>query len=341
MWYILPLNSLVKSIVVAAGVLIFAGAILSVVFTLDNLPLKLSATIYEITNSWMFILLYLFMIFLLMDILRVGNILPKELLFNSVKGSLAVLGIVLVVFVYGNICYYHKEAKRFNFATNKKIDKPLKIILISDLHLGYHNQRKTFAEWVNMLNKEKADIILVAGDIVDISTKPLFEQKVYEEFHRLNAPVYACLGNHEYYANTKSVLEFYKRAGINLLQDTCAEYKNVVIVGRDDRTNTNRKDLYQITKNTDKEKYHILLDHQPYNLEQAEINKMDFQFSGHTHYGQVFPINLIMKTMYEKAYGFLQKGNTKYYISSGLGIWGGKFRIGTKSEYVVLTIEQK
>ena len=85
----------------------------------------------------------------------------------------------------------------------------------------------------------------------------------------------------------------------------------------------------------------ILLDHQPYHLEEAEQNGIDFQFSGHTHHGQVWPVSWITDALYEKAYGSLQKGNTRYYISSGMGIWGGKFRIGTQSEYVVLTIEHK
>lgn len=89
------------------------------------------------------------------------------------------------------------------------------------------------------------------------------------------------------------------------------------------------------------DEFFILLDRQPYHLEEAEQNGIDFQFSGHTHHGQVWPVSWVTDALYEKAYGSLQKGNTQYYISSGLGIWGGKFRIGTQSEYVVLTIEHK
>lgn len=81
--------------------------------------------------------------------------------------------------------------------------------------------------------------------------------------------------------------------------------------------------------------YTILLDHQPYNLSEAEKQGVDFQLSGHTHYGQVWPIGWIEDAIYENAYGPLQKGNTQYYVSSGIGIWGGKFRIGSQSEYVV------
>ena len=84
--------------------------------------------------------------------------------------------------------------------------------------------------------------------------------------------------------------------------------------------------------------YTILLDHQPHNLTEAETAGIDFQFSGHTHHGQVWPISWITDMIYDNAYGYSQKGLTRYYVSSGMGIWGGKFRIGTQSEYLLLTL---
>lgn len=105
-----------------------------------------------------------------------------------------------------------------------------------------------------------------------------------------------------------------------------------------------RCSLKDLTGHLDMRKFTILLDHQPYHLEQAEEAGIDFQLSGHTHYGQMWPINWIEDVIYEKAYGALTKGNTQYYISSGIGIWGAKFRLGTQSEYVVaqlpITIKQ-
>jgi len=65
---------------------------------------------------------------------------------------------------------------------------------------------------------------------------------------------------------------------------------------------------------------------------------IDLQLSGHTHHGQVFPLNLLTNAMYECAYGWHSRGNTRYYVSSGIGLWGGKFRIGTDSEYLVINI---
>jgi predicted MPP superfamily phosphohydrolase len=82
----------------------------------------------------------------------------------------------------------------------------------------------------------------------------------------------------------------------------------------------------------------ILLDHEPYHLEEAEQNGIDLQFSGHTHDGQLWPGSLLVKSIYELACGYVKKGNTHYYVSSGLGLWGPLFRIGTDSELVVFKI---
>lgn len=340
-WKILPFGNIAKTVVVAFAVLLIVSMILSVVVGMEKLPVSLAAVIYEITTSWVMILLYLFMLFLLLDILRLAHVIPADLLHNSLKGTLLVTGVIFVIFLYGNFHYYHKYRTQISATTEKKLSHPYKILMLSDLHIGYHNQRGTLAKWVDMLNAEYADLILIAGDIIDISPYPVNEQKMYEEFHRLNAPVYACLGNHEYISGVGEAKDFYRKAGINLLIDTCVPFgDDILIAGRNDRSNPHRKTIPQILQGQDAARYIFLLDHQPYNLEQSEQASVDFQFSGHTHDGQVFPINLITRALYEKSYGSHQRGKTQYYVSSGLGIWGGKFRIGSKSEYVVLELKQ-
>jgi len=166
-----------------------------------------------------------------------------------------------------------------------------------------------------------------------------------EEFHRLKAPVYACLGNHEFYAGVPGAKQFYKDAGIHLLVDEAAVVdSSIVIIGRDDRTNMRRKPIKELVTNTHQpssntQRYTIVLDHQPYHLDRAEAAGVDFQLSGHTHRGQVWPISWITDRIYECSWGGHQRGNTQFYVSSGIGIWGGKFRIGTQSEYVVATLK--
>ena len=115
--------------------------------------------------------------------------------------------------------------------------------------------------------------------------------------------------------------------------------ESISIIGRDDRSNRRRKSVQSLVQGVDKNRYVILLDHQPYELEKAENAGVDFQFSGHTHHGQVWPLSWITEAIYENAYGPYRLKDTRYYVSSGMGIWGAKFRIGTCSEYVVATLE--
>jgi predicted MPP superfamily phosphohydrolase len=355
----------------------FALFILNFVIGLDRVPLTLARVMYNVGNSTLFILLYLFMLFLALDVVAlvlhfarpsVGEDMRMGFLRDSLPGTLCVLGFMVVLFTYANLHYLNKVRVPMEIDTRGKVTRPLKLVLMSDLHLGYHNSRAEFAKWVDKVNAEQPDLVLIAGDIIDISVRPLLEENVAEEFKRIKAPIYACLGNHEYYSGEPRAQKFYRDAGIHLLRDsvvTLPDYGNLTIIGRDDRTNVGRKSVAELVPTPNPSRgeggldtlstaeanqtplpsggvgggFLLLLDHQPYHLERTAAAGVDFQFSGHTHYGQVWPISWIEDAIYECAYGSLTKGNTRFYVTSGIGIWGGKFRIGTQSEYVVLTLK--
>ena len=336
-WRILPLPSWAKVVVVM--LMVFAFLLLFVGFSRHvHLSMPLATAVYEIGTSWLIILLYLFMAFLLLDIGRWVHLVPATFLKNSRSGTLAVTAFMFIIFLYGNIHYHQKVRQPLTLTTGKTLSRKMKVVMLSDLHLGYHNRRSEFAKWVDKINEEKADLILVAGDIIDKNIQPLEEQEMHQEFLRLNAPVVACLGNHEYYGGESNALLFYKKADITLLRDSVTTVGDLCIIGRDDRSNPKRKTLSELMKGVDSTKYLVVLDHQPIQLEEAEQNGIDFQLSGHTHHGQVWPISWITESIYECAFGEWQRGSTRYYVTSGIGIWGGKFRIGTRSEYVVAEI---
>lgn len=341
LWCLLPLSAVWKTVViiVMAGCFLLTFANFS--RSTDGMPMPVAVTCYEVANSSLIILLYLFMLFLVLDLGRLVRLLPRTILYNNWGTTIGIVVLMTAIFTYGYFHYKHKYREDIRLTTEKSMAKPIKLVMMSDLHLGYHNRREELRRWVDMMNEEHADAILIAGDIIDMSIRPLKEEKMYEEFKRLNAPVYACLGNHEYYSGEPDAQKFYEQAGIHLLRDSCAVVDDLCVIGRDDRTNQHRKTLADIMKQADRSKFTILLDHQPYHLEQAERQKIDFQFSGHTHHGQVWPISWITENIYECAFGAHQRGGTRYYVSSGIGIWGGKFRIGTRSEYIVATISHQ
>lgn len=339
-WHILPMNNAARWCVIALMVACLAIFFCNFFFGLDNKPMTVAETLYEMGNSTIFIALYVAMLFILLDLGRLVHLVPESFLNNSWAGTLTVVTVIAALFVYGNVNYNRKVRVPITVKTDKNIARPMKIVMVSDLHLGYHNRKTEFNRWIDLINREQADLILIGGDIIDGSIRAIREQGMDKDFHRLNAPVYACLGNHEFYSNKIAAETFYRDAGINLLVDSTITVNGITIIGRDDRANAGRKTLAEVAKGMPKNQFSILLDHQPYHLEEAEHTGVDFQFSGHTHYGQVWPISWIEDAIYEDAFGPLTKGRTQYYVSSGIGIWGAKFRIGTRSEYVVLTITQ-
>ena len=340
-WMILPFSGWWKTAIIVLGVCSFLLLFLSVARKFDTLPLSLAQWSYEIGTSSIMVMLYLVMLFLVLDLGRLMHLVPRSLVYHNWQSALAIFVMIFGIFLYGNLHYKNKVRVPLELKSLKPLPREYRAVMLSDLHLGYHNPRHELARWVDMINAEKPDFILVAGDIIDGSMRPLLEEKMAEEFHRLKAPVYACLGNHEYYAGEPRAQQFYKDAGIHLLIDEAATIdSSIVIVGRDDRTNMRRKPVKDLVNGlvNVQSPYIIVLDHQPYNLDRSEAAGVDFQLSGHTHRGQVWPISWITDHIYECSWGSHQRGSTQYYVSSGIGIWGGKFRIGTQSEYVVATI---
>lgn len=340
-WTLVPLPPLWRVLIIALGVGAFLSLFLSITRVIDSWPLPLARLVYDVSTSSVFVLLYVVMAFLALDLLRLIRVVPASWMHHNGYTTIAITLTLFAVFLLGNIRYHHKVRAELHLTTAKQLSRPLQLVLLSDLHLGYHNPRHELARWVDMINREHPDAVLIAGDIIDGSLRPLIEERMADEMRRIAAPVYACLGNHEYFSGEPLAEQFYREAGITLLRDSAATLAggDVVVIGRDDLSNCRRLSVADLAAKTDRNRFTILLDHQPYHLEKAEQAGIDFQLSGHTHHGQVWPISWITDALYECAFGEHQRGQARYYVSSGLGIWGGKYRIGTRSEYVVMEIE--
>ncbi|MDR0745779.1 MAG: metallophosphoesterase [Mediterranea sp.] len=341
--YMLPAVTVLRSIVTVIGivaVLSFFGYFLG----RDIFPQRLILFMHTVSSSWVFMMIYFTIIFLVLDILRVIPAFPAGyVLHKNLISLVSIVGLVAVIFIYGHRKYLNKERVELNLEVNKSVGQttPIKIVALSDLHLGSNIGRDELAGWVELINKEDPDIVLIAGDIIDSDVRSLYDQNMAEVFKRIKSKygVYTIMGNHEYISGVNRSAEFFGAAGIRLLRDASELIDNkFYVVGRDDRSHRGRKPIRELIDSLDKSKPIILLDHQPYELEAVSPHGIDLQISGHTHHGQVWPISWITDAIYELSHGHLKKENTHFYVSSGIGVWGGKYRINTQSEYVVINL---
>lgn len=319
------------------GALAFIGSFLG---RNAKLPVALAHTVHEVGTGWLVFALYMVLCLIVFDLFRLFNYPCKQGFYISLFLTLSLLG-------YGHYHYQHPKTKVINIVINKSAvhyEQPLKVVAVSDVHLGYGTDKEALKQYVRMINAQQPDLLLIAGDLIDNSVVPLYEEKMMEELRELQAPlgIYMVPGNHEYFSDMRKCIRFIDETPIRLLRDEVVTLPGgIQIIGRDDRSNPSRRSLQELVKEIDPAKPVILLDHQPYNLPDTEQAGIDLQFSGHTHRGQIWPISLITDHLFDQSHGYRQWGNSHVYVSSGLSLWGPPFRIGTDSELIVFNITCK
>jgi predicted MPP superfamily phosphohydrolase len=258
------------------------------------------------------------------------------------------LAVLLAVIVgCGSWQARHEVVTRYRIPTEKPLPGGrLGITLVSDIHAGSMVKKKQMDRLVAAVNRLEGDIVLLAGDIIDRASMDCIDEYSAGNLGRLEAPlgVWAITGNHEYIGS--ELEEFHRRIeadGIRLLMDEPELIGGAFyVIGRKDRSGARwgdgRKPLEELTGGLDRRLPFLVMDHQPFNLEEAEAAGIDLQVSGHTHNGQIWPGPLIIKGMYENGYGLLNKGKTAVVVTSGFGTWGPPIRLGTLAEIVFIEL---
>ena len=316
------------------------------------LPTIIYETIEIIGSFWFAFMLYFFLTVVLLDIIRAVNwgfnFLPYFNNYSSVKlitlGVVTGIAILIIIGGYINTRTLKIETLNIEIPARNSSLRELNAVLISDIHLSSINSDGFAREIVKKIKTLNPDIVFVAGDLVDDKASVLREKEIGFSFKDINSPmgVYGITGNHEYINGVDSSVNYMKELNIIPLRDSSITINNgFVLIGREDRSRglKRRKPLKELVESSEKNLPVILMDHTPFQLEEAMENGVDLQLSGHTHHGQMFPINLITSKIYELSRGYKKKGNTQYYVSSGAGTWGPPVRTGSRSEIVNIKIK--
>jgi len=311
-----------------------------------------SEWIYRIGSFWLAYMLYLVLAVVFIDIVRLFDhffhFLPS---FSPIlKFSLGVVVFVLasLVVIGGHINALCINVKEIPLTIHKKVSGPaeMKILMASDIHLGALIGERREKKLLDIVREQKPDLVLLCGDLVDGEIAPVLRKNLGRHIQEINTPygVYAISGNHEYIGGIDKTLPYLKSINIRMLLDEVVTLPNgVQLVGRNDYSSESgvnaRKSLAELLKGLDPAKPVMVMNHQPFHLEEASDLGVDLHLSGHTHNGQLWPLNYITEAMFELSWGCLKKGNTHFYVSSGYGTWGPPVRTGNRPEVVVFKVK--
>jgi len=310
-----------------------------------------------IGSFWFAFMLYFFLSIILIDLIRLLNwkldFFPQIINNNyeNVKRYLLAFVVLIssvIIFIgYLNTRKISVKSLSLEITRKQSALTELNAVVLSDLHLSTINGEKLLSQIVAKLNELKTDVVFIPGDIVDDRAETLKSEGIGVSLSKIKSKygVFASTGNHEYINGINGTSKFITENGITLIRDSSLLIADsFILAARDDASKNSfakqrRKSLEEIISNANQNYPIILLDHTPFRLEEAEINGISLQLSGHTHHGQMFPLNFITKLIYEVSWGYKKKDNTHYYVSCGVGTWGPPVRLGSESEIVNIKIK--
>lgn len=244
---------------------------------------------------------------------------------------------------------------RYTVYTDKNVN--LRIVMFADSHVGTTFSGEKFKEYVKQMQSYDPDIVVIAGDYVDDDTsrKDMIDACKALGTLRTTYGVYYAFGNHDkgYYDNSgrgytgDDLIAELTENGVTVLQDDVVDCGDFYVIGRNDKSELERgggrADIGDLVSGIDKDKYSIVINHQPTDYAAESKAKVDLVLSGHTHGGQMIPIGLISDIfgLNDMVYGIEKRGNTNFIVTSGIADWAFKFKIGCVSEFVVIDIHSK
>ena len=306
---------------------------------------------------WMGALFLFIAVSLCIDILRLiifmgGKLLRQDLtaIMPAARG-LFFFTIIIVLFIcgYGYYEANNVRVEKITIETSRISDtvNRLRIVQISDVHLGLIVREDRLRKIINVVEELKPDILVSTGDLVDGQINEL--DGLSDLFKELNPEYgkFAVTGNHEFYAGIDQAIAFTEKAGFTLLRGKAVNINGVInIAGVDDRT-AERYGLYadsaeaKLLSGLDQEEFTLLLKHRP-RVNEGSADLFDLQLSGHTHKGQIFPFSLVTALYFPLDSGFINlQARSSLYVSRGTGTWGPPIRFLSPPEITLIDIVPK
>lgn len=260
---------------------------------------------------------------------------------NLTASYFTALALALGVSLYGLL--NAGRVARVDYRIDLGLGRPYRVALLSDIHMGDFVGPRHLKKVARCVGALDADLVLIAGDLFnghgleDVADAPAALQAL-AALHARDG-VYAVYGNHDPLPDDPQPAAFLRQAGIHLLRDKGVRVGPIYLVGRNDYS---RPDLRAPLSALAGPGAHalVVLDHNPWGIDEAARAGAALVLCGHTHRGQLAPMSLLTRRAVGKDYfyGLTRHGGTTTVITSGAGYFGLPMRVGTRCEAVCLTL---
>lgn len=266
-----------------------------------------------------------------------------------------ILPLLATVFVisYGYWNMYHVVETDYVLTTKKDIRKEgYRVALLADIHFGVSVDIEEIKKICEKIGKQEPDMVMLCGDMVDENTTYHDMEQLFQALGTIKSTygTYYVYGNHDRQTYTNhptftvgDLVRNLEENGITLLQDDKAQVTDdLVLVGREDASAVERASLEELYKEVDNRDFILTLDHQPLEYKINQELGTDLLLSGHTHAGQFFPINLLMKVIPfgDAVYGATERDSFAAFVTSGVAGWNFPIKTSAPAEYVMIEIRK-
>lgn len=304
---------------------------------------RIIPNLFRISANWLIFLLFVFFTTIIIGILAV--ILRQ---FRLPEARLRYLAPLILIGFYALSLYnaYTPAVRHLTIHIDKPLAHPLRIGVASDLHLGALFGNRKIDQLVAIMQRENVDMIFLPGDIMDDNTEVYERENMAEHLRHLRAPlgVYATIGNHDVGyrgpSQHEKITQTLEEIGITVLTNRAVHVNDAFWVAGlpDQLMHEGRQSAAAVLRQTDPKQPIFLLDHRPDSISEHAQLPIDLQVSGHTHNGQVFPANFIVRLLNRLPYGHAHINGSHFLVTSGYGFWGVPFRLGSQSEVWIINV---
>ena len=259
-------------------------------------------------------------------------------LFLAIDENQGVLGVISIGVLLSSFSFFNGQriVVKSNNCASPKLTRPFRLIQLSDVHIGSRSARY-LARVVDRVNALAPDAVVITGDLVDTETVGESELAALK---KVGAPTFLSIGNHERYVGLEALQPLIESLGVTVLRQSSQVIGEIQLIGIDDAESADQVAVQLPLIERCGGKYNVLLYHRPLGWLDAFAEGVDLMLSGHTHNGQIFPFNWLVRGQFSRIYGLYPacNGAGQHYVSPGTGTWGPVMRLGSHNEITVFNL---